>query len=90
MARIAHVLARFKREPLADVPVAGPLDQALLDLSHVWRKRLLTPLATVRLMLLQILAGNCLISALRQLSGIDFCPSSYSEARDRLPLGALQ
>jgi hypothetical protein len=81
MAQVAHVLARVKREPLADLPVARPLDQALRGLGHAWRDRVLTPLVTLRLMLIQVLAGNCSIAALRQLSGIDFCPSSYSEAR---------
>lgn len=85
------VLARLKREPVADLALAGPLDQALADLGHGgWRDRLLTPLVTLRLMLIQILAGNCAIAALRQLTGIGFAPSSYCEARGRLPLPILQ
>jgi hypothetical protein len=83
-------LARIKREPLADLPLAGPLDQALRDRGHAWRERLLTPLVTLRLMLIQVLAGNCAIAALRQLAGVDFAPSSYCAARDRLPLSVLQ
>ena len=90
MAHIPLVLARLKREPLADLPIAKPLDQALHGLDHRWRDRVLTPLVTLRLMLIQILAGNCSIPALRQLSGIDFVPSSYCEARGRLPLMVLQ
>ena len=86
MAHASLVLARVKREPLADLPLAGPLDQALREQGHCWRERVLTPLVTLRLMLVQILAGNCAIAALRQLAGIDFAPSSYCAARDRLPL----
>lgn len=90
-APTALTLARLKREPLADLPLAGPLDQAMADLGHGgWRERLLTPLVTVRLMLIQVLAGNCAIGALRQLAGLDFAPSSYCEARERLPLDVLQ
>ena len=87
----ALALARIKREPLGDLPLAGPLDQAMTDLGYGgWRERLLTPLVTVRLMLIQVLAGNCAIAALRQLAGLDFAPSSYCEARERLPLDVLQ
>jgi hypothetical protein len=84
------VLARLKREPLADLPIAEPLDQAARDLGHRWRDRALTPLVMVRLKLIQVLAGNCPAPQLRQLSGIGFVPSSYSEARSRLPLAVLQ
>ena len=91
MARIAHVLARLKSEPLADLPTAAPLDQWLAECGvPAWRDRLLTPLVTLRLFLTQILHGNCAITALRQLGGIDFAKSSYAEARARLPLMALQ
>ena len=84
------VLARLKREPLADLAIAQPLDQAARQLGHTWRERVLTPMVMVRLMLMQIMAGNCPVPALRQLSGIDFVPSSYSEARSRLPLMVVQ
>lgn len=84
------VLSRLKRQPLADLPIAQPLEQAARELGHRWRDRLLTPLVTVRLMLIQVLAGNCPVPQLRQLCGIDFVPSSYSEARGRLPLEVLQ
>jgi hypothetical protein len=94
MAQISHALARLKREPLADLPTGVPLDQWLAECGgggmHAWRDRLLTPLVTVRLLLTQILHGNCAITALRQLVGIDFAKSSYAEARARLPLMALQ
>ena len=90
MVHVPLVLARLKREPLADLPIANPLDQALAELGHRWRDRVLTPLVTLRLMLIQVLAGNCSIPALRQSSGVCFAPSSYCEARDRLPLIGLQ
>ena len=91
MVRIAHALARLKRESLADLPTAAPLDQWLAECGvPAWRDRLLTPLVTLRLFLTQVLHGNCAITALRQLAGIDFAKSSYAEARSRLPLVALQ
>jgi hypothetical protein len=90
MVGMSMILARLKREPLANLPLGADLDQALSQLGHGWRDRLLSPLVTVKLFLIQILAGNCSIAALRQLAGIDFAPSSYSDARKRLPLDVLQ
>jgi len=90
MAMMSQVLARLKRDPIADLRIALPLEQQLRQQGHVWRERVLTPLVTVRLFLLQVLSGNVAVGALRQLCGIDFADSSYSEARVRLPLQLLQ
>jgi len=90
MARISRVVARLKGEPIADLPIAEYVNQELQKLGVEWRERLLPPLATLRLFLIQILNGNCAIAALRQLGGVDFAPSSYCEARGRLPLILLQ
>ena len=88
-----QVLARLKREPFADLPIAEHLNQAVRDgvLDGVlkWRERLLPPLVTLRLFVLQVLHGNASIAHLRQLSGIDFAPASYCQARARLPLAML-
>ncbi|HEV2294301.1 MAG TPA: hypothetical protein VGR35_10615, partial [Tepidisphaeraceae bacterium] len=54
-----------------------------------WRDRVLSPLVTLRLFLLQVLHGNTSITHLRQLSGLSFAPGSYCEARDRLPLAVI-
>jgi hypothetical protein len=86
---VACVLARLKREPLADVPIAAAFDQVCRDHELSWRERILPPLVTLRLFLLQVLHGNAAIAHLRQLCGIDFAISSYCEARQRLPLGVL-
>jgi hypothetical protein len=83
------VLARLQHEPFADLPIAEHLDQACRAHEFSWRGRLLTPLVTVRLFLLQVLHGNAAIAHLRQLAGIDFADSSYCEARQRLPLEVL-
>src|SRR5260221_14379435 len=90
MAHIPHVLARLKRDPICDLPIADRMNQLLDEQQVVWRDRLLTPLVTFRLFLIQILNGNVAIAALRQLSGIDFAPSSYCESRQRLSLQLLQ
>lgn len=89
-AQVSQVLARRKRDLLADLPIADHLDQLLVQQQVSWRDRLLTPLVTLRLFLIQIAHGNCAITGLRQLSGIAFAASSYCEARMRLPIEVLQ
>lgn len=87
MAVVAtQVLARLRREPLLDCALARCVEQLCRDHVHRWRDRLLTPVVTVRLMLLQVLCGNTAITHLRQLSGLGFAAASYCEARGRLPL----
>jgi hypothetical protein len=87
---VAHVLARLRREPLEDCALADRVNQLCAQQSHCWRNRMLTPLVMVRLMLLQVLHGNTAITHLRQLSGLCFAPSSFCEARERLPLRIWQ
>jgi hypothetical protein len=55
-----------------------------------WRNRVLDPLTTVRLFVLQILHGNTAASHLRRLHPVPFTDSAYCQARARLPLAALQ
>jgi hypothetical protein len=84
-------LARLRREPLLpDLPIANRVDQLCRQLGHRWRDRLLTPLVTIRLFILQVLHGNTSITHLRHLAGFDFSSGSYSEARQRLPLQLLR
>jgi Transposase DDE domain len=51
-----------------------------------WRDRILTPVTTVQLFLLQILHGNTACSHLPHLSGVRFSAAAYCQARARLPL----
>ena len=51
-----------------------------------WRDRVLTPVTTIQLFLLQILHGNTACSHLPHLSGLRFSASAYCQARARLPL----
>jgi hypothetical protein len=90
MAQVSRVLARLKQDPLIDLPVADRVDRLLGDQKVTWRDRLLPPLVTLRLLLVQIAHRNCAIAALRQLGGIPFAASSYCEARARLPVQLLQ
>jgi hypothetical protein len=65
--------------------------EAILAVCHeigstTWRDRLLTPVTTIHLFLLQILHGNTACSHLPHLSGLRFSAAAYGQARARLPL----
>jgi hypothetical protein len=51
-----------------------------------WRNRVLTPVTTVQLVLLQILHGHTACRHLPHLSGLRFSAAAYCQARARLPL----
>jgi hypothetical protein len=51
-----------------------------------WRDRVLTPVTTIQLFLLQILHGNTACSHLPHLSGLWFSAAAYCQARAKLPL----
>jgi heme exporter protein D len=51
-----------------------------------WRNRVLTPVTTMQLFLLQVLHGNTACSHLPHLSGLRFTATAYCQARARLPL----
>jgi hypothetical protein len=90
---MALILSSLKRAIDDGIETSLPtslVDQACRDLGYVFRHRLLTPAVTLQLFCLQILHGNTAITHLRQLSGIEFSVSSYSEARSRLPLELIQ
>jgi hypothetical protein len=51
-----------------------------------WRDRVLTPVTTIQLFLLQILHGNTACRHVPHLSGLRFSASAYCQARTKLPL----
>jgi hypothetical protein len=51
-----------------------------------WRDRVLTPVTTIQLFLLQVLHGNTACSHLPHLSGLRFSAAAYCQARARLPI----
>src|SRR5215218_4819264 len=89
MASISRALARIKedlRPFLPDAAVVGACEAA----GHEWRERVLGPVQTVHLLVLQVLHLNTAITGLRRLAKFAFCPAAYCEARKRLPVAALQ
>src|SRR4051812_26938970 len=89
MASISRALGRIKddlRPFLPDELIVGACAAA----GHVWRERLLGPVQTLHLFVLQVLHFNTSIAGLRRVAKCAFSEGSYCDARGRLPLAALQ
>src|SRR5271155_5358347 len=89
MSRMSKALALIKSAH-TDAVSADLIEDLCRQLGHRWRQRDLDPVVTVHLFLQQILHGNTAITHLRLLSGRDFTPSAYCQARARLPLALFQ
>jgi hypothetical protein len=86
VASVTAVLRRFKTEwatQLQPEAIIGACEEAGYT---SWRDRVLTPVTTVQLFLLQILHGNTACSHLPHLSGLRFTAAAYCQARARLPV----
>lgn len=90
MARIVTALsslAHSHNELVSELPDIAAICRAR---NYTYRDRLLTPAITLQLFCLQVLYANTAITHLRQLTGIHFASSSYSDARKRIPLNIFQ
>jgi Transposase DDE domain len=86
---LADALRRV-RDDIATLLEPEPLRQLRRDCGHRWRERVLGPVTTIHLFVLQVLHGNTACAHLPHLSGMAFTDSAYCEARSRLPLAVLQ
>jgi hypothetical protein len=89
MATIAGALARIKEDVGRFLP-DETIEAACAAAGHRWRERVLGPVRTLHLFVLQVLHFNAAVTALRRVAKFPFSPGSYSDARKRLPLAALQ
>jgi hypothetical protein len=78
------------RDDLADRLEPLALKDLCRSLGCRWRDRILDPVTTLHLFLLQILHRNTACAHLPRLTGLDFTASAYCQARSRLPLAILQ
>lgn len=83
MLTIPTALDRIKGE-LGHFVSESLIRRLLSDLDHRSRERVLPPWVTTYLFLQQVLNNNISIAGLRRLSGLDFTPSAYCQARGRL------
>jgi hypothetical protein len=86
---LADALRRIQND-LATLLEPEPLRQLCRDCGHRWRERILGPVTTIHLFVLQVLHGNTACAHLPHLSGMAFTDSAYCDARSRLPLAVLQ
>ena len=57
---------------------------------YTWRERLLNPVTTIHLFLLQILHGNTACSHVPRLGGVNCTGEAYGLARSRIPLAVFR
>ena len=69
---------------------AGTILLLCQKVGHPFRERMLGPVETVYLLLVQILHGNTACSHLRHLTGVTCSVSAYCRARGRLPVEVLR
>jgi len=85
VASIVDLVRQFKQgwtEQLSDAMV----EKACRDVGHCWTERVLGPVMTVRLFMLQVLHGNTAMAHLPRLARMAFTAGAYCQARARVPL----
>jgi hypothetical protein len=86
---IADALRQFKAD-VAGALAAETITHICGYLGHVCRQRILDPVTTIHVFLLQILHGNIACAALSRLAGVAFSAEAYCQARARLPLALFE
>src|SRR5690349_470604 len=83
--RIVPILERLRQDQSAFLEPHA-IEAACRQEGYTWRKRLLDPVVTIYLFLLQVLHGNTACSHVVQFGRWTFSDSAYCQARKRLPL----
>jgi hypothetical protein len=84
--RIVTILARLKQDLAADLS-PDAIRLACQDEKYTWRERLLNPVTTFYLFILQVLHGNTSCQHTVHFGQWNFTAGAYCAARKRLPLG---
>jgi hypothetical protein len=89
---IQDVRAAMRRiqEELAQVLDARQLTAICRETGYRFRKRLLDPITTIHLFVIQILNGNFAVARLKEYTDVQFSEAAYCKARGRLSLCLLQ
>jgi hypothetical protein len=86
---IPQILRQFKTD-VGQAIAADTILKICGYLRYACRDRVLGPVTTVHVFLLQILHGNTACTALSRLAGIPFTAAAYCLARKRLPLALFK
>jgi hypothetical protein len=89
MASVPSTLARIKEDLQTFIPKESIVD-ACRKVGHRWRQRVLGPVETIQLFIVQVLYFNTAMTHLRHLSKAVVKPPAYCRARMRLPLAVLE
>ena len=87
--RVRTALQRIQHD-LAHVLTPQTIAAVCQEVGYGFRKRLLDPVTTIHLFVLQVLKGNLAIARLRDLTDLVFSETAYCKARARLPLALFQ
>ena len=90
MARSILVAVEQIKSDLTRFLTPDFIRQACQSVGHVWRNRVLDPVATLHLFALQILHGNTACAHVPRLGAAKCTGEAYVQARQRLPLRVLQ
>ena len=84
--RIVTILDRLKQDLAAELS-PNAIEQACKQEKYSWRKRMLDPVTTVYLFILQILHGNTACSHVVHFGHWNFTDAAYCAAREAAPPG---
>lgn len=89
MTTIAAAAQRLKGQ-LPDLISPTLIHGLLQKISHRFRRRILTPVLVIQLLVLRVLSANTAYAHLPHLAQCAFTPSAFCQALARLPLELLQ
>jgi hypothetical protein len=85
-----RVALRRIQKDLAEVLDARQITAVCREVGYRFRQRVLDPLTTIQLFVVQILHGNFAVARLQDFTDEPFSEAAYCKARGRLPLAVLQ
>jgi hypothetical protein len=87
--RVRAALRRIQ-EDLAQVLDPEQITAVCSEVGYRFRRRLLDPITTIHLFVIQVLNGNFAVARLKDFTDQEFSEAAYCKARGRLPLKVLQ
>ena len=85
-----HAALRRIQNDIAQLLEPAQIDAVCQEVGYRFRRRVLDPVTTIHLFIIQILHGNFAIARLKDFTDRVFSEAAYCKARVRLPLKVLQ
>ena len=90
MVHPVRIALRRIQQDLAQILDAPQITRVCRAVGYRFRQRLLDPIATIHLFVVQVLHGNFAVARLQDFTDEAFSEAAYCKARRRLPLAVLQ